>query len=83
MSQKRNPNKKQGFWRVLKPVLVNASELPSSLISHDVNIPSEKEPNDLQEKLNFYQKKAKVANTERSTKNWVTQFEEFRKPYKK
>ncbi|RIA79132.1 hypothetical protein C1645_841452, partial [Glomus cerebriforme] len=27
-------------------------------------------PNDLQEKLNFYRKKAKVANTERSTKNW-------------
>ena len=38
-------------------------------------------PNDLQEKLNFYRKKAKVANTERSTKNWITQFEEFRKKY--
>ncbi|RIA99473.1 hypothetical protein C1645_811510 [Glomus cerebriforme] len=30
MSQKHNANKKQGFRRVLKPVFVNASELPIS-----------------------------------------------------
>ena len=50
-------------------------------LSQDTNIPSEEVPNDLQEKLNFYRKKAKVTNTERSTKNWITQFEEFRKKY--
>ncbi|RIA90073.1 hypothetical protein C1645_823867 [Glomus cerebriforme] len=33
MSQKHNANKKQGFRRVLKPVFVNTSELPSSPIS--------------------------------------------------
>ena len=38
MLRKRNTNKKQGFRRALKPVFVNASELPSLPIS---NIPSE------------------------------------------
>ena len=40
MSQKCNANKKQGFCRVLKPVFVNARELPSLPISQEV-------PNDL------------------------------------
>ena len=43
---KRNMNKKQGFRQVLKPVFVNASELP---ISKEVNILSEETPNNLQE----------------------------------
>ena len=80
--QKRNPNKKPGFRQVLKPVFINASELsPSPSVSQDTNISSEEVPNDLQEKLNFYRNKAKVPNTERSTKNWVIRFEEFRKKY--
>ncbi|RIA96950.1 hypothetical protein C1645_814794 [Glomus cerebriforme] len=46
---------KQRFRQVLKPVFVNINELPSSLISQDVNISSEKASNDFQEKLlNFY-----------------------------
>ena len=33
----------------------------------------------IQEKLNFYRQKAVVFNTEKSTRIWINQFEEFRK----
>ena len=33
----------------------------------------------IQEKLNFYHQKAVVFNTEKSTKIWINQFEEFYK----
>ena len=48
MSQKRNANKKA---RILNLVFVNATELPSSPIFRDANIPSEEASNNLQEKL--------------------------------
>ena len=71
-------NKKQGFRQVLKPIFVNANKLPAS---QEDNTPSEERPNNLQEKLDFYRDKAKVANTEKSTRNWISQFEEFHKKY--
>ncbi|CAB4488755.1 unnamed protein product [Rhizophagus irregularis] len=33
---------------------------------------------DAQAKASYYREKAKVRNTEKSTKNWITKFEEFR-----
>ena len=33
---------------------------------------------DAQDKASYYREKAKVKNTEKSTKNWIMKFEEFR-----
>nr|CAG8592716.1 13536_t:CDS:2 [Entrophospora candida] len=44
-------------------------------------ISSQQAPSEIYEKLDFYRQKAIVANTEKSTRNWVTKFEEFRKNY--
>ena len=49
----------------------NSSE--SSISSITINIQDV-----AQVKASYYREKAKVKNTEKSTKNWITKFEEFR-----
>ena len=54
-------------------------------VLHKPNIPfpsfqpaSSLNRNDAQAKASYYREKAKVKNTEKSTKSWITKFEEFR-----
>ncbi|CAH1764527.1 4128_t:CDS:2, partial [Entrophospora sp. SA101] len=64
------------------------SEASISTLSVDSNtqstsntISSQQAPSEIYEKLDFCRQKAIVTNTEKSTRNWVTKFEEFRKNY--
>ena len=54
-----------------------ASEVTTSI--QDTLKPTSPQISEIQEKLDFYRQKAMVPNTERSTRNWVGKFEEFRK----
>ena len=84
----QKPKKKLQELQVSKPVFMSAKnlEITASTLSQDKMVNSIPQNTSsqilsLQEKLNFYHQKAKVPNTEKSTQNWITQFEEFRKEY--
>lgn len=86
MPQKR-ANKEQRLHKSFNPVFTNAStfyhsqKIPeiTTSIQDTLNPSSSPQISEIQEKLNFYRQKAMVPNTERSTRNWVAKFEEFRK----
>jgi integrase len=78
--------KKPQELQVCRPVFTSAKNLKVT-----ASTPAQVDPipqntsnptSSLKEKLDFYRQKAKVPNTEKSTRNWIIQFEEFRKEYK-
>ena len=78
--------KKPQELQVFRPVFTSAKNLKvtaSTLAQVDPIPQNTSNPtSSLKEKLDFYRQKAKVPNTEKSTRNWIIQFEEFRKEYK-
>jgi hypothetical protein len=77
--------KKPQELQVFRPVFTSAKNLEIT-----ASTPSQVDPipqntsnltSSLKEKLDFYRQKAKVPNTEKSTRNWIIKFEEFRKEY--
>jgi transaldolase len=77
--------KKPQELQVFRPVFTSAKnlEITASTPSQVDPIPQNtSNPTlSLKEKLDFYRQKAKVPNTEKSTRNWIIKFEEFRKEY--
>jgi len=80
-------NKKQQRQE-FQPVFTNASSFLSQKAPEDStstlpvdSISLQQESSEIYKKLNFYRQKAMVPNTEKSTRNWIAKFEEFRKNY--
>ncbi|CAG8529193.1 824_t:CDS:2 [Gigaspora margarita] len=77
-----NQKKKKVFQNIPVPVFTSACTYIPENIFEDSNSATISAPkSDLEQKLDFYQKKAAVPNTVKATQNWVKKLDEFRLRY--